>query len=144
MEQRIYRGTIEPEALADYLVQHFDPQENLQAQKIGQGGAQVVQIGRGDVPAELRHAITLAIAPNQDGTPGVTVTMGQQQWLDSKMATYVAIMGIISLVVTPWALFALLWPITEAVGNTTFTGEVWSAVENFVLSNGGTLTTTQE
>jgi hypothetical protein len=34
MEQQIHRGDIDPEQLADYLVMHFDPQENIQARRI--------------------------------------------------------------------------------------------------------------
>ena len=37
MEQRVYRGDIDPEQLADYLVMQFDPQPDLQAQRVGQG-----------------------------------------------------------------------------------------------------------
>ena len=58
MEQRIYRGNLSPAGLAEYLVQQFDPREDLQAQDLGQGDAHAVQIGRGDVPKDLRHAVT--------------------------------------------------------------------------------------
>src|SRR4051812_43359291 len=39
MEQRTYRGSLTPDELADYLVAHFDPQEHLQAQKLGSGNS---------------------------------------------------------------------------------------------------------
>ena len=76
--------------------------------------------------------------------PGIVVTMGQQQWLTPKMATYAAVMGLISLLVTPWALFALLWPLSEAVGSGTLPGDIWNTIENYVVGEGGTLARTQE
>ena len=79
MERRTFSGTFNAATLAEHLVSHFDPQPNLQAQDLGQGGAHLVQIGRGDQPAELRHAVTVAIADIGDGS--VTVALGQQQWL---------------------------------------------------------------
>jgi hypothetical protein len=47
VEQRVYHGSVTPIELADYLVQQFDPQRDLQAQKMGEGDSLVVQIGRG-------------------------------------------------------------------------------------------------
>jgi len=134
MEQRTYRGNISPEALADHLVSQYDPKQDLQAQKIGQGDALMVQIGRGDIPTDMRHAVTVSIARAGEGE--VAVTMGQQQWLTPSMATYTAVMGIISLVVTPWALFALLWPMSEMIGSTTLPGDVWNTIDGYMASQG--------
>ena len=77
MERRTFSGAFNAATLAEHLVNHFDPQPNLQAQDLGQGGAHLVQIGRGDQPTELRHAVTVAIADIGDGS--VTVALGQQQ-----------------------------------------------------------------
>jgi len=137
MEQRTYRGNISPEALADHLVSQYDPKQDLQAQKIGQGDALMVQIGRGDIPTDMRHAVTVSIARAGEGE--VAVTMGQQQWLTPSMATYTAVMGIISLVVTPWALFALLWPMSEMIGSTTLPGDVWNTIDGYMASQGAVL-----
>src|SRR5262249_4870835 len=144
VEQRTYRGQLDPQELADFLVQHFDPLPNLQAQKIGEGASNLVQIGRGDVPKDLRHAVTVAISRLPDDQPGLRVTMGQQQWLTPGMATYVAMMGLISVVVTPWALFALLWPLSEAVGSTTLPNEIWDAIGTFLAGKGAILEQSQE
>ena len=144
MEQRIYRGSLSPADLADFLVTHFDPQENLQAQNIGHGGAHAVQIGRGDVPQEIRHAVTVAITSAPDGGGGLAVTMGQQQWLNQRMATFSAVIGLVGLLVTPFALFGLLWPLSEAIGHSTLPGEVWSTIDTYVASHGGTLDRTEE
>lgn len=134
MEQRTYRGNISPEALADHLVSQYDPKQDLQAQKIGQGDTLMVQIGRGDIPTDMRHAVTVSIARTGEGE--VAVTMGQQQWLTPSMATYTAVMGIISAVVTPWALFALLWPLGEMIGSTTLPGDVWNTIDGYMASQG--------
>ena len=141
MEQRRYRVEIDPQALATFLVEHFDPQEDLQAQEIGQTGSHLVQIGRGDVPKDLRHAVTVAIARSDDG---LTVTMGQQQWLDPKTATFSVAMGLLGLIVTPFALFGLLWPLSEALASSSIPGDVWNAVDTFLASAGGHLDRTDD
>ena len=144
MERRIYRGNLSPAALAEHLVQQYDPQENLQAQDIGQGEAHAVQIGRGDVPKDLRHAVTVAITPAPDGQQGIAVTLGQQQWITPKLATHAAMIGLVGLLITPWALFGLLWPVSELLGSRALPGEVWSAIETYALSQGAALAQTQD
>ena len=143
MEQRVYRGNVVPEALANFLVQRFDPQEGVQAQKIGQGDSLVVQIGHGDVPEQIKHAITVGITRATDSEQGVVVTLGEQQWITPKMATYAAMMGLVAILVTPWALFGLLWPVSELIGSRALPGEIWSAVETFALSQGASLAQTK-
>lgn len=141
MEQRTYQTEVDPQELADFLVQHYDPQENLQAQKIGQSGSNLVQIGRGDVPHDLRHAVTVAIAHTGDD---LKVTMGQQQWLTPGMATFAAMMGLIGILVMPFALFALLWPISEAAGSATLPPDIWNTIDTYIAGRGGSLHATQE
>jgi hypothetical protein len=143
MEQRIYRGNLTPEELADHLVNHFDPQNDLQAQKIGSGGSFVVQIGRGDVPKDIRHAVSLGISPAPDG-PGVAVTMGRQQWISPGSATGAAALAMVSVMVTPWALFGLLWPLSDAIGRQSLPRDVWEVVDVFAGSRGAILAGTQE
>lgn len=143
MEQRIYHGAFDPEVLADYLVQYYDPQPDVQAQKIGNGAALIVQVARGDIPEKQRHAVTVGIARATDTEQGVVVTLGQQQWITPSMATYAAMIGIISLIITPWALFALLWPVSELIGSTTLPGDIWNTVETYVIGQGGVRAQTQ-
>ena len=46
MEQRLYHGNIDPDALADYLVNMFNQgYSGTAAQKVGQGNQFLVQIG---------------------------------------------------------------------------------------------------
>lgn len=45
MEQRIYRGNVSGEGLADHLVSAFNNRDGLVAQRVGQGDNLLVQIG---------------------------------------------------------------------------------------------------
>ncbi|MBA3945496.1 MAG: hypothetical protein H0X37_13135 [Herpetosiphonaceae bacterium] len=144
MEQRTYHGNVPPEGLADYLVQHYDPQADLQAQKIGQGDSLMVQIGRGDTPDELRNALTLGITRSPNDATALLVTMGQQQWIDPKMMGYVAMMGLISIMVTPWALFALIWPLSRMLSSTTLPNDIWNTIELYTASQGAATGATQK
>ena len=146
MEQRTYYGNFSPEALADFLVSTFDPQHNLQAQKFGQNGNVVVQIAQGDKPEDQRFAITVGITravDNERGLEGLTVTMGEQQWFTTKMATYAAMMGLIAILVTPWALFAVLWPLSTMLGSRTLPNDIWQQIQIYVIGQGGTLGASQ-
>lgn len=141
MEQRMYWGALQPEALADYLVNYYQPQKDLQAQKLGQNGNFVVQIARGDKPEDQRFAVTVTITrgvDNNQGLEGVAVTMGEQQWITPRLATFAAMMGLIAVLITPWALFALLWPVSEMVGSRTLPADIWQQIQTYVASQGGT------
>lgn len=140
MEQRTYWGPLQPEALADDLVAKYDPQKDYQAQKIGQNGNFVVQIARGDKPDDQKFAVTVTITravDNTKGLEGVTVTMGEQQWITPKLATFAAMMGLIAVLITPWALFALMWPLSELIGSRTLPADIWGQIQNFVVGQGG-------
>lgn len=141
MEQRSYQGDLNADELADFLVKLFDPQKDLQAQRIGEQGTYLVQIGRGDVPEDLRHAVTVAITPTEGG---IKVAMGQQNWLTPQNATFTVAMGLVGLLVTPFALFALLWPLSDAVGSTTMPSDIWEAIDTYVVGKGGSTTFTEE
>ncbi len=144
MEQRTYHGAITVEGLADYLVAQFDPQEGVQAQKLGSGNSVMVQIGHGDTADELKHALSVGIARSIDDQGGVLVTLGQQQWISPKLAGYVAMMGLVSIMITPWALFGLIWPLSELYASTTLPREVWHAVEMYATSQGAAIGATQK
>ena len=142
MEQRTYHGDITPEGLADALVLHYDPLPNLQAQKIGKDDSYIVQIGYGDKPEEIRHALTVAIAKSAD-SPGVIVTMGQRQWITSDEGKHVAFWGLLAILVTPWVLFALIWPLGEVISSTTLPGDIWNLVQAYAAGQGASLDQTE-
>lgn len=80
MEQRTYRGDIDPEGVADALVSRFN-HGHLMPQKVrGQEGQVMVQIAtREHWWGAARSALSVGIAPVDDG---VRVTVGEQRWLD--------------------------------------------------------------
>lgn len=136
MEQRTYRGKLSAEGLADFLVQRYDPQVNIQAQRLGAGDSVLVQIGYGENPDRVRHAVTVAIAATTDGEPGLVVTMGQRQWITPEEAGHAAFWGLLAILITPWVLFALLWPLSEMISSTTLPDDVWTSITTYTGSFG--------
>lgn len=143
MQQRIYSAPISPEDLADFLVRYYEPQHDLQAQKFSEGGGIMVQIAHGDVPEDQRHAVTVAIVQSKEDPQDLVITMGQQQWITTHMISYTGMMGLLSIAVTPWALFGLLWPITELIQSTMLPNNIWHTLETFLLEKGGCLKKTE-
>jgi hypothetical protein len=142
MEQRIYHGNVSPEGLADYLVQYYGAQEHLRAQKLGQGDSLVVQIGHPH-DNEIRNAVTLGIHRTPENSTDLIVTMGEQQWITPQLAGYAAMMGLVSVLITPWALFALIWPVSQLLGSRVLPGEIWNAVQTYAMSQGAVPGTAQ-
>ncbi|MVM36233.1 hypothetical protein GO755_39855 [Spirosoma sp. HMF4905] len=142
MQQKIYQGELSPEALADYLVTYFDPQHDIQAQKLGKDATFIVQIGAGDVIEKIHNAVSVTITKGETGS-GLVVTMGEQRWFTPKMASSAAFWGIIALLITPWALFMLLWPLRDAIAGSVMPEEIWNQIDLGVASQGGSLTATQ-
>jgi hypothetical protein len=141
MEQRTYHGEVSAEGLADFLIQRYDPQKNVQAQRLGQGDSILVQIGYSESPAHMRHAVTIAIAATKDEMPGIVVTMGQRQWITPEEAEHAAFWGLLAVLITPWVLFALLWPLSEMISSSTLPSDIWSTVESYVASQGASSAT---
>ena len=137
MEQRIYRGgSGTPESLADFLIQHFQQDPHLRAQKIGSGNSLIVQIGRQD--RSDRPALTVAIHRSTENDSDIVVTFGAQNWISDGMIGYAVMMGLIAILFTPWALFALLWPLLRLADHGDLPGEIWSLVETYLVGQGAT------
>jgi hypothetical protein len=134
MEQRTYRGDIEPEGLADALVTRFD-HGDMKAQKVrGEDQHVMVQIAAREWGwGAARSALTVGIAPVEEG---VRVTLGQQQWLD--VAASLAITGLGALV-NPLSLLGRIDDIARDVGKLTLPDQVWKAIEHYVDSVGAKL-----
>ena len=81
MEQRMYHGNINPDALADYLVNMFNQgYGGTVAQKVGQGNQALVQLGLlSHSGRRIRHSIGVSIYKTPDG---VSVSTGQANWFD--------------------------------------------------------------
>lgn len=145
MEQRIYRGNFTPDQLANYLVQHYNNEHNMMAQKLGEGKSLLVQIGEEHHhdPRDIRHAVTIGIAQNPEQEQEIAVTMGEQQWLTPDQAAYAVAMGAMALLFTPWILFALIWPAAHILGRRVMPGDIWSNIDTFVIGQGGNVAATQ-
>ncbi len=138
MEKRFYTGrALSPEALADYLVAHFDPQQDVQAQKVGKENSWVVQIGRGDEPEDIRQAVSIAISLSEQDAPELQVTIGQQQWIHPRQTTFLVMVGLIALLATPWVLFAMIWPVSQIMAATGIPDAVRHQVDTWVAAQGG-------
>jgi predicted RNA-binding Zn-ribbon protein involved in translation (DUF1610 family) len=134
MEQRTFRGNIDPEELADALVARFDGGD-LRAQKVsGDQGHRMVQIiTRSGGWGAARSALSIGIAPIDEG---VRVTVGEQRWLDA--AASLALTGLGALV-NPRSLLWRIDDIARDVGKITLDDQVWEAVEHYCDSVGAKL-----
>ena len=134
MEQRTYRGEIDPEGLAEALVARFD-HGDLMAQTVrGDEGHLIVQVATREWGwGAARSALTIGIAPVEGG---VRVTVGQQRLLDA--AASLAATGLGALV-NPLSLLGRIDDIARDVGKITLPDQVWDAVEHYVDSVGAKL-----
>ena len=134
MEQRTYRGGIEPEGLASALVARFDQGDLMAQQVTGPEGHVMVQIATRDWKrGAARSALSDGIAPVEDG---VRVTMGQQRWLDA--AASLALTGLGALF-NPLSLFWRIDDIARDLGKLTLDDQVWEAIEHYRESVGAEL-----
>jgi hypothetical protein len=138
MEQRVYRGKLSAEELTERLVQYFAAQPDVQAQRFQGGDGWLVQIGTGDSPATIRHAMTLAVVSLPEDAPGLRVTLGQQQWLTPDEAGNALIWALVAAMTTPWVLFLMLLPLREALRATPLHHAVWEQVDAYATAHGAT------
>lgn len=132
MEQRVYYGPIDPNTLADYLVGIFQqPTFNhaypvSMAQKINQGERVYVQIMRsGDWIGHEHGALSVQILRIAGG---VSVSMGQADWLDLDQ-TDLAGMFLGALLFPP----LLIFPMLRGLVHSGFSQEVWAAIEAYCV-----------
>lgn len=163
MEQRQYRTTLTPEQVGDYLVQEYNQQRRTDAQRLGTGDSVLVQVRQGREDRQ-RPALTIGItrgdasqigdaaeapgishpadtepAPPAASTtpPPLTITMGEQQWFTSGHINGGVVGSLIGALFTPWALFGLIWPLSHGLRNLFAPDEAWTAIENYILTQGG-------
>ena len=134
MEQRTYRGDIDPGGLADALLARFNHGDLMAQKVIGEEGHIIVQIAAREWGwGAARSALTVGIAPVE---AGVRVTLGQQRWLDA--AASLAITGLGALL-NPLSLLGRIDDIARDVGKLTLPDQVWDAVEHYCESVGAKL-----
>jgi hypothetical protein len=139
IEQRSYKTNLGAEQLAAYLVAHYDPKEDLNAQRIGEGSNMLVQIRKGDRSGAGDRVASIAIVADRE-MQSLTITLGEQQWITPNEASLGAVVGFISLLFTPLALFALLWPAKDLVGRLMMPQDIWLSIDEYILSQGGSHT----
>jgi hypothetical protein len=136
MQQRVYRGDVTPEGLADYLVGQYRGKEDYEVQKVGQVASFLVQIQYGDKDHVSPLTVAIADAAPSGNGPGVLVTLGNQQWITPELAGHGVMMGLLSLLATPWVLFGLLWAIPEVLTARGLPQAVWNDVAMYAASRG--------
>ncbi|MEO7020392.1 MAG: zinc ribbon domain-containing protein [Ktedonobacteraceae bacterium] len=133
MEQRIYRGNIDLNALANYLVGIFNQQSMSYhhqpystAQKINQGERVYVQIMRSNDWSGREHGALSVQIDRIAG--GVSIGMGQADWLDQDQG------GLAGMLFG--ALFfppLLLLPLMQGFAHSNFSQDVWVAIDTYCL-----------
>jgi ribosomal protein L40E len=132
MEQRMYHGAIEPNQLAQHLLDTWD-QGDTTAQALESDEGIIVQVGQrsggffGDDP---RNALTLALEPVSDG---LRVTLGEQQWYRDS-GGQIMVGGLIGFFP-----FFFTWPLgggRDEPIDPHLTSQVWESVERYVQQYG--------
>ena len=130
MEHRTYHGEITPDDLARALVAEFN-RGNLRAQQIGQGDQVMVQIAtREGATSGGRTGLSVSIQRIEDG---VTVALGQQEWLGT--AASLAQTGL-SALLNPLSLLGRLDDLAQDISALALSEQIWSAIERFSRTAG--------
>ena len=119
MSERTYHGNIVPADMATALIAAFN-QGNLRCQQIGQGDKVMVQIAKRDfAQSGGRTALAVTI---QKVTDGVTVSVGQSEWLG-----VAASLGQTALATlrNPWNLFNRLDDIAQDITSLSLEQKAW-------------------
>ena len=127
MEQRLYHGSIDPNALAQHLLDTWDQGDTL-AQALEGAEGIIVQVGQrtgGFFNDEPHNALTLALEPIANG---IRVTMGEQQWYRDRGGR-IMIGGLIGFLP-----FFFTWPLgggrDEPVDSQLW-AQVWESIESY-------------
>lgn len=140
MEQRIYRGMVDPRALAQHLLDTWDQGDTVAQALEGDEGI-LVQIGRrsgGLFSDEPRNALTLALEPVREG---LRVTMGEQQWYRDG-GGQIMVGGLIGFFP-----FFFTWPLgggRDEPVDPELTRQVWESVERYAGHGGAATGATTE
>jgi ribosomal protein L40E len=132
MEQRIYQGTIDPNALAQHLLDTWD-QGDTAAQALEGDEGIIVQVGQrsgGFFSDEPTSAVTVALEPVSDG---LRVTLGEQQWYRDG-GGQIMVGGLIGFFP-----FFFTWPLgggRDEPVDPALTSQVWESVERYVQPDG--------
>jgi ribosomal protein L40E len=140
MEQRVYQGNIDPNALAQYLLDTWE-QGNTVAQALEGDEGIIVQVGQrseGFFSDEPERALTLALEPLSDG---LRVTLGEQQWYRDG-GGQIMVGGLIGFFP-----FFFTWPLgggQDEPVDPQLTSQVWESVERYVQQAGAATGTARQ
>ena len=132
MEQRIYPGSIDPNELAQHLLDTWDQSDTL-AQALQGDEGMMVQVGQrtsGFFSDEPHNALTLALEPVSEG---LRVTLGEQQWYRDG-GGQLMVGGLIGFFP-----FFFTWPLgggSDEPVNPQLTSQVWESVERYTQQYG--------
>jgi hypothetical protein len=130
MDQRVFHGNITPADIAQALLAEFN-QGNLRAQILGQSDHMTVQIATA-IGARSGGQTALAV-DIQKIEDGVTVQLGQQQWLG--VAASLGQTALAALL-NPWNLLGRLDDIAQDIQNLQLNEKVWEIISREVQAAG--------
>lgn len=128
MEQRVYQGNSNPNALAQHLLDIWDQGDTVAQTLEGDEGI-IVQVGQrsgGLFSDEPQSALTLALEPISDG---LRVTLGEQQWYRDG-GGQIMVGGLIGFFP-----FFFTWPLgggRDEPLDPQLANQVWESVEHYV------------
>jgi ribosomal protein L40E len=132
MEQRIYQGGVDPNGLAQHLLETWDQGDTVAQALEGDEGI-IVQIGQrsgGFFSDEPHNALTLALEPVGDG---LRVTLGEQQWYRDG-GGQIMVGGLIGFFP-----FFFTWPLGGGGDDPVdpqLASQVWESVEGYARQYG--------
>lgn len=130
MEQRVFHGNIIPTDVAQALLAEFN-QGNLRAQVLGESGHLTVQIATSQWS---RSGGQTALAVNiQKIEDGVTVQIGQQQWMGVAASLG---QSAIAALMNPLNLLGRLDDIAQDIQNLQLNEKVWEIIAREVRAKG--------
>jgi hypothetical protein len=132
MEQRTYHGDLKPDELANLLMAQFN-QGSFAARQYSQGDRVTVQVGTRDHRGRVENALAVTISKTPDG---VTVSVGEQQWLGA--AADLAQAGLGALF-NPLSLLGNLGEIVSDVSSFSLPQQIWQTVDKYSASVGAGL-----
>jgi ribosomal protein L40E len=135
MEQRMYQASIDPNVLAQHLLDTWNQGDTL-AQALESDEGIIVQVGQrsgGFFSDEPHNALTLALEPVSEG---LRVTLGEQQWYRDG-GGQLMVGGLIGFFP-----FFFTWPLgggSDEPVNPQLTSQVWESVERYTQQYGAAI-----
>jgi hypothetical protein len=130
MNQQFFHGELNPADVAQALLAEFD-RGNFRAQALGESNSLAVQIGtRPGASFGGQTALTVTIQKVSDG---ITIQLGQQQWLGTA-----ASLGWTALTAlrNPLTLLGHLDDLAQDVENLQLTEHVWNVIQQVIQAAG--------